>query len=397
MVNTSAAFFSTSPAAVNWLSTAFLFAFTVASPGVYWALHAHGPKLSIVIASTLVLVGNWIRYGGTRAAPPSFATVAVGQVIIGLAQPFVLAAPTSYSDLWFSPRGRVSATALASLANGLGGALGELIDPFLAVNTPDIAPMTLYVAIISSVACLPSFFIPARPPTPVAASSTHMRPPIRTQLRLIAGNVNFWLITLAFVVYVGFFNSFSSLLAQILTPYNYSQNDAGIAGAVLIVVGLVAAAITSPIVDRSKSYVLLFKTAVPVLAASYVAIYWAPGAHNDAAPFVICALIGATSFSILPVALECITEITWPVAPGLTSCLCWAISQSAGAVFIIVSEALEAGPAANPPYNMQNALIFQAVLASVVVPFVLAIGWFRPVERKRLAVDRPGAVGISAA
>ncbi len=46
-----------------------------------------------------------------------------GQILTGLAQPFVLAAPTRYSDLWFTASGRVGATALASLANPFGGAV----------------------------------------------------------------------------------------------------------------------------------------------------------------------------------------------------------------------------------------------------------------------------------
>jgi hypothetical protein len=49
--------------------------------------------------------------------------VMFGQILTGLAQPFVLAAPTRYSDMWFTERGRTGATALASLANPLGGAV----------------------------------------------------------------------------------------------------------------------------------------------------------------------------------------------------------------------------------------------------------------------------------
>jgi hypothetical protein len=71
-----------------------------------------------------------------------------GQILIGIAQPFVLSAPTRYSDLWFTNRGRVAATALASLANPFGGALAQLIDPFLATNAKDIPNMVLYIAII---------------------------------------------------------------------------------------------------------------------------------------------------------------------------------------------------------------------------------------------------------
>lgn len=77
-----------------------------------------------------------------------------GQILTGLAQPFVLAAPTRYSDLWFTGAGRVAATAIMSLANPFGGALGQLIDPFW-VNTPsDIPNMVLYVSII---VCIPPF------------------------------------------------------------------------------------------------------------------------------------------------------------------------------------------------------------------------------------------------
>lgn len=71
-----------------------------------------------------------------------------GQILIGIAQPFVLAAPTRYSDLWFTERGRISATALASLANPFGGALGQLIDPFWATKPSEIPNMVLYTAII---------------------------------------------------------------------------------------------------------------------------------------------------------------------------------------------------------------------------------------------------------
>ena len=73
-----------------------------------------------------------------------------GQILTGFAQPFVLAAPTRYSDLWFTNRGRVAATAVMSLANPFGGALAQLIDPFWANSASDIPNMVLYISIIVS-------------------------------------------------------------------------------------------------------------------------------------------------------------------------------------------------------------------------------------------------------
>ena len=86
----------------------------------------------------------------------------------------------------------------------------------------------------------------------------------------------FYIVFLTFSVYVGFFNAFSSLLNQILYPYGFSEDEAGICGAVLIVVGLVVAAVTSPILDRTHAYLLGIKIMCPLVAGSYLAMIWAP-------------------------------------------------------------------------------------------------------------------------
>ena len=100
-------------------------------------------------AAALILVGNWVRYAGSaHRSGGSIAAAMIGEVLIGFAQPFVLAAPTRYSDLWFTNRGRVAATAVTSLANPLGAALGQLINPFWVQSPGDISPMVLYISII---------------------------------------------------------------------------------------------------------------------------------------------------------------------------------------------------------------------------------------------------------
>lgn len=149
MASNAAAYFNTDESAINWLSTAFLFAFCVMVPVVIYVLHS-GPKLSIIVASVLILVGNWVRYGGVVASPHNFGVVMFGQILIGFGQPFVLSAPTRYSDLWFTNKGRVAATALMSLANPLGAALGQLIIPFWVYSPSDIPNAVLYVSIIVS-------------------------------------------------------------------------------------------------------------------------------------------------------------------------------------------------------------------------------------------------------
>lgn len=80
----------------------------------------------MVVATVLIILSSWLRYAGAKAREGRggiFALVVIGQVLGGLAQPFVLSAPTYYSELWFSERGRITATAVMSLANPFGGAV----------------------------------------------------------------------------------------------------------------------------------------------------------------------------------------------------------------------------------------------------------------------------------
>lgn len=146
----AAEYYSVPESTINWLSTAFFLAFVAVFPITIAVLH-RGPKLAFMVAAVLILIGNWVRYAGaTSTHGGHIAHAMAGEILIGFAQPFILAAPTRYSDLWFTNRGRVAATALTSLANPLGAALGQLINPFWVKNSGDISQMVLYVSIIVS-------------------------------------------------------------------------------------------------------------------------------------------------------------------------------------------------------------------------------------------------------
>lgn len=267
--------------------------------------------------------------------------------------------------------------------------------------------MVLIVSIIATVACIPSFFLPAAPPTPPTASSSLSKTPVMESLKAMLHSRPFYVVFILFSVYVGFFNAFSSLLNQVLYPYGYSENDAGICGAVLIVVGLVTAAITSPILDRTHAYMLAIKLLTPVIALSYLAMIWAPQTRTIAAPYVLSALLGAASFALLPVALEYLVEITFPASPEVSSTICWVGGQLLGGIFIVIMTALRDqrpvdldkvnkmglsnGGGDRPPGNMFNALVFQAVVSLAILPLPIMLGIKRlglEVGAGRLKVDQ---------
>lgn len=203
----------------------------------------------------------------------------------------------------------------------------------------------------------------------------------------------FWALGIAFAIYVALFNSFSSLLNQILSPYNFSEEEAGITGALLIIVGLVTSAISSPLVDRlpvgGRGRIRVIKCLVPLVAVGYLIFVFAPGTRAVAAPYAIAAILGASSFSLVPIALEELVHVTSPASPEISSTLCWTGGQLLGALFILIEDVLQGGPLTpgqtryeggdllkgEPEGSMLRALVFQAIVAWAAVPLVMMLGW----------------------
>ena len=181
---------------------------------------------------------------------------------------------------------------------------------------------------------------------------------------------------------------------QILEPYGYTETEAGICGALLIVVGLMISAVTSPLTDKYKAYLLSIKICVPFIAVCYLVFIFAPSAPSISVPYLIASLLGAFSFSLVPIALEWLVEVTYPVSPEIGSTVCWTGGQAVGAVVILIMDALKEGEQAEPPFNMKRALVFQAVLALIVAPLPLCLGLFgRDTRSRRLETDRGAAAG----
>lgn len=255
----------------------------------------------------------------------------------------------------------------------------------------------------ATVASVPSFFLPAAPPTPSSASGNDAKQDLIPSLKFLFTSPEFYMIMIPFIFYVGLFNSISSLINQMLQPYSFTETQAGIGGAILIVVGLVAAAVTSPIVDRTKSYLLAIKIQVPLIAICYLIFTFVPESRSIAAPYAVLAVLGAASFGLVPIALEYLIEITHPVSPEVSSTICWSGGQLLGGIFILISGALRTPGATDgtaddgttrPPGNMYNALILQTVLALVVVPLPLALGCCgrrKGITMKRLEADKAAA------
>lgn len=127
-----------------------------------------------------------------------------------------------------------------------------------------------------------------------------------------------------------------------MLPYTYTADEAGITGAILIVAGLISSAIISPIIDRTHTFLLAIKLQVPIIAICYIALIFAVDTGgNLIPPFIVVAFLGAASFSLLPLVLEWVVEVTHPCPPEITSAVLWCGGQLMGAVFLLVMDGMK--------------------------------------------------------
>jgi len=272
---------------------------------------------------------------------------------------------------------------IISIANPIGGALGQLLSPMFS----DTRKSILVLAIMSTAVVPINFLIPEAPPTPPSYSGSRIpSPSITSLIRAAVGlkcppeshmslreRFDFAILISVFSSLLAAINTFSILSSQWMSPYGYSDDTSGLMGAALLLSGIVAAIATAPVFDRILTHHLGITVRIlcPVIAAAWLSLIWAVRPHNAAALFVIFAVIGVCSITLLPVAIELGVELTRN--PDGSSAVLWFFGNLVCFIFILVQDALRASPAADPPQNMHRAIIFNGawVLAITGTVFFL--------------------------
>ncbi|KAL1920016.1 uncharacterized protein VTP21DRAFT_1162 [Calcarisporiella thermophila] len=359
----------------------------IAWPSAY-IFRRFGIKYGLIIGAVLNAVGAWIRYFGSFSGDRStaYSVAMFGQVVAAAGQPFFLDVPALYSNTWFSERGRATATLIGSIGNMVGVAVANLIVPLIATEVDTFPHALVALAVIATVFAIPAFFVPAKPPTPPSVSAQVPHDPYMTGLRNVLRNRNFWILALVFAFFVGIFSALSALFNLAMTPYGYSETEAGIAMIVLIIVGLVGALVTSMIVDRTKRHKLVFRLATPITGVLVLLLIVSVKRDNLAGIIVHCALIGIALTSLLPVGLELGVECTYPVSEATSSATLWMGSQLVSIIFLVVMDKL-GDPDGEPRNNQWRGLLFLGIaglFASVVAQFYR--GQNRRMESERNAI-----------
>ncbi|KAG0337829.1 hypothetical protein BG004_007482 [Podila humilis] len=392
---------------VNLTSILYFVAYLITSPLSGWMFEKKGIKKSLLFGALVQFVGAWLRYFANfiESTPGNsggrLALTLVGQVIGAAAQPFFLNVPPKYAAVWFDEKGRTTATMIGSVSNAFAAAVAQLVIPAITTSPETMVDSVLITAILATVAIVPVFFMADRPPTPPSPSAAEAllqtnEEPFWVSLKKVGKNKQFMILMFMFGTFVGFFNAFSSLIAQFSEPFGYSADDAGLFGAAMIVAGLVGAGIAGPVIDRNKKYTTLLKVMAPPAALFYVIFNFVVRKDMFIAIIVVSALLGLSSFAMLPVILELGVECTYPVNPSSSTSLLWASGQFFAVVFLLVLGALQDNAKALAT-GVSPPLVFIAVWSVVgAVPIFFFKGGYLRMQAEARSRQNEGVVGQAA-
>ncbi|RKP04757.1 major facilitator superfamily domain-containing protein, partial [Thamnocephalis sphaerospora] len=372
IAQTGSSYFQMSLTATNMLNLVFYICYLVSSVPSAFVIDRHGIRAALACGAVGTVLGAWLRYLAVvipMAPHASYAVTMVGHILAGLSQPFILNLPTKFAATWFPEDGRAIANMVSTASNPIGIALGSVLVPALAPNADGLPTMLVVIAAIATVAALPIFWVRATPPTPACPPPPPSEHSFLQGVRVALSMPGFWALVILFGGMVGVFSALTGLLNNIVIPYGYSEDDAGIFGAVTILAGLVGAAIVSVFIDKTAKHKPTVRATLPFTMATFIGLIFAVRSDSFEVIIVLMAMVGLFCFSLLPVGLELSVECTYPVPEASSTGLLWMAGQAIALVTQLVMNVLRDDEGADhgqdpllPPGNMRNALILLAAL-----------------------------------
>ncbi|HYA01207.1 MAG TPA: MFS transporter [Candidatus Binatia bacterium] len=331
-------YFHASDLQVGLLAMLFMILFIPFSLPAAWLIDTKGFHFAVGAGAMLMGVCGIAR----GLAGPSYGGAVAATVGIAIAQPFLLNAWTKFPANWMAPTERATGVALITLAMLVGIGLGEALTPALVSSPGSIGTVQLVygaVAMLSAVV----FVAVARehPRTPPCAPEMEVRALMLDGLRHAVRVRPFLVYMLVWFLGMGIFNGVLTWIDDILSPRKFSSDEAGLAGALVLLGGVVGSVTMAALSDRSRRrvrYMLIgFVLAIPGL----LGMTFAP--ESMAWLLYVAAFeFGFFLICVGPIGMEYVAEVTQPTPEGTSQGLLQLVGQCSVAI-VYLMEALKVG------------------------------------------------------
>jgi len=261
----------------------------------------------------------------------NYTLVLLAQIGIAVGQPFILNAVTKVAARWFPLQERATASGFGSLAMYIGILAGMALTPFLTLQTGIVRMLLVYGAGALVTAVI--FLAVAReaPPSPPGPAGQEERALMFDGLRQALRNKNFLLLMLIFFIGLGVFNSVTTWIEDIVRPRGFSITQAGIAGGLMIVGGVIGALTIPALSDRYRRRVPFILIALTGTLPGLAGITFAT---SPSLLYLSGFVFGFFLLSSGPIGFQYGAEIARPTPEGTSNGLLLLMGQISGIAFI---------------------------------------------------------------
>jgi len=239
---------------------------------------------------------------------------------------------TKVAARWFPLNERATASGFGSLAMYVGILAGLTLTPYVTLHV-GIAKTLLFYG-IGALAAGVVFLVVARefPPSPLGPPEQEERALMFDGLKQALRKKDFLLLMLIFFVGLGVFNAVTTWIEEIVRPRGFSIVQAGNAGGLMILGGVLGALILPTLSDRYRRRVSFIILAIAGATLGLVGVTFAT---SVGLLFLSSFVLGFFLLSSGPIGFQYGAEIARPTPEGTSNGLLLLMGQVSGIAFIL--------------------------------------------------------------
>ena len=345
------AFYKVPAIQIDLLSLIFMIVYLFVSFPASYIIDTWGIRLGIGIGAALMGIFGFMKgfYGA------NYNMVILAQIGIAVGQPFVLNSVTKVGARWFPLHERATQAGISVVAQFVGIIIAMALTPFLLKAYGMEKMLMIYGIATLAGAIIFLIFNKEQPPTPPCPPGHDERIAVFAGLKHIFRQKDMIYLLIFFFAALGIFNAVTTWIEQIISPRGFTIDQAGIAGALMMVGGIVGASTLPVLSDKMRKRKLFIVIAcigaIPGLAAmTFVTNYWMLLAS--------CTIFGFFLMAGGPVCYQYCAEITYPAPEATSQGLLMLAGQISGIIFIFGMDILTPSGASKTP----AMLVFLALM-----------------------------------
>ncbi len=328
ITNTAAKYYGVSVMSIGLLSMSFMLVYILVSIPASWVIDTYGIKIAVGIGAILTAI-----FGLLRGLPGfGFGLVLAAQIGIAVGQPFILNSVTKVAARWFPMEERATAVGIGTLAMYLGIIIGMVVTPMLTIHY-GISKMLLTYGALALAAAVTFFaVVKEKPPTPPGPPEMEERALMFDGLKLALRTRDFLLLMVVFFVGLGAFNGITTWIEELVRPRGFTISQAGMAGGMMVLFGVLGALLLPPISDRTRKRIPFI---IAALIGATIGMVGLTFVKSYPLLLVSSAVMGFFLLSAAPIGFQYGAEVAYPAPEGTTNGMLLLAGQISGVLFIL--------------------------------------------------------------